>query len=539
MSFVRHFSRGFVVVRAVSNGTLSAAPTGRGARNGRSEMKHRNLLVSERTVSSFGRKSNKLRGISLEQQFARGNTSVLMTGELRKLIGFLVVSASLSYATVAGAGDVFVVPLKGEVSEAQFFFLRRSLKEAERQGASAFVIEMDTYGGELKAATRMLEALFKTAIPTVTYINTNAGSAGALVALSTKKIFMAPVSAIGAAAPVMVGGENLPSTMNDKVTSYFSGYFRSAAERNGYNPDIAEAFISKEKEVKIGDRMVHAKGSLLTLSAQEAARVEEGRTILAAGIAETLDEAVQKAGYSGSVRRVEPTGFEKIALWITSFASLFLLGGIIGAYIEIKTPGFGLAGMASVVCFVVFFTGHYLAGLAGWEVFAFFFIGVLLVLGELLLHPGTILPGVLGVFLILGAILWAMIDRYPSESWIPTAEMLLAPMTTLGISLLLGAIVMVALAKILPRTSLYGRLVLSASSGSMTFPGQAAEQTSMPIATPGMTGVAVTPLRPSGKAQFGELLLDVVTRGEFLETESGVRIFAVEGSRIVVDPLQS
>ena len=148
-----------------------------------------------------------------------------------------------------GKGSVVVVPLSGEVTQAQFYFLRRILKKSEAAGASALIIDMDTYGGNLKAAVDMLGAL-KSTIPTLTYVNTNAGSAGALIALSTKRVYMAPVSAIGAAAPISGGGEDLQETINSKVVSYFSGYFRSAAERNGYNPELAEAFINKEKRSK-------------------------------------------------------------------------------------------------------------------------------------------------------------------------------------------------------------------------------------------------------------------------------------------------
>ena len=147
-------------------------------------------------------------------------------------------------------GSVVVIPLTGEVTQAQFYFLRRILKKAEAAGASALIIDMDTYGGSLKAAVDMLGALMKSTIPTLTYVNTNAGSAGALIALSTKRVYMAPVSAIGAAAPISGGGEDLQETINSKVVSYFSGYFRSAAERNGHNPELAEAFINKEKEEK-------------------------------------------------------------------------------------------------------------------------------------------------------------------------------------------------------------------------------------------------------------------------------------------------
>lgn len=434
----------------------------------------------------------------------------------------------------ANAGDVVVIPIKGEVSEAQFFFMRRAIKDAERNNASAVILDMDTYGGALQSAVNMLDALSKTALPTFTYINTNAGSAGALIAISTRHIYMAPVSAIGAAAPVMPGGQDLPSTMSDKIISYFSGYFRSAAEKNGYNPDIAEAFINKEKEVKVGDKVIHAKGSLLTFSAQEAVRVEKGKPLLASGIAGSLDELARKANLNGVLRTIQPSGFEQVAFWITTLAPLFLLGGIIGAYIEFKTPGFGLPGILSAICFLIFFTGHYLAGLAGWEVFVLFFVGLALVISELVLHPGTMLPGLAGVALMLGSLVWAMIDRYPSQPLLPTSEMLVTPLVNLGIAGVAGAVAIFVLAKYLPRSPLYDRIVL----GSAGARGPSFSETS--IESPlriwaGAVGVAKTTLRPSGKAAFGDLLLDVVTQGDFITANSAVRVLKIEGSRIVVE----
>ena len=439
----------------------------------------------------------------------------------------------LAVASGALAADAVVVPIRGEVSQAQFMFLRRALKEAEQQKASAVVLDMDTYGGELSAATKMLDALFKTTLPTVTYIHTNAGSAGALVALSTKKIYMAPVSAIGAAAPVMSGGQDIPATMKAKIVSYFSGYFRSAAERNGYNPDIAEAFISPEKEVKVGDQLVHAKGSLLTLSAQEAARIIDGKPLLASGIAGSLQDLATREKM-GDLRQIEPTGFEAIAVWLTTLAPLLLLGGIVCAYIEIKTPGFGIAGTMAAVCFLLFFAGHYVAGLAGWEVVALFVVGAALVLGELLVHPGTVVPGAVGALLILAALVWAMVDRYPNQPLFPTTAMLLRPVLNLAITGTLGAVTIALLARLLPQTSLYHRLVLGASnpsgpSFSTTTVGSPAR-----VAV-GAEGTATSLLRPTGNAQFGALLVDVVTRGEFIEPRSAIRVLAVEGSRIVVE----
>lgn len=430
--------------------------------------------------------------------------------------------------------EVFVVPLHGEISEAKFLFLRRAVKEAEQSQASALVLDMDTYGGALQAAAEMRDALFKTKIPTLTYINTNAGSAGALVALSTQRIFMAPVSAIGAAAPVSSGGENLPSTMNDKIVSYFSGYFRSAAERNGYDPDIAEAFISKDKEVKIGDTVVHPKGSLLTFSAQEATRVIGGKPLLASGLADSVEDLLKKAKLSGEIRRVEPTGFEALAFWLTELSPLLLLGGIVCVYIEIKTAGFGLAGAVGALCFALFFASSYLAGLAGWEVMAVFVIGLLLVLSELFVHPGTILPGLIGAMLAIGALFWAMVDHYPGQPLMPTTDLLLRPVMNLVLTAALAAVLIALLSKYLPRTSLYRALVLgTANPGGPSF--SRATVGSPAHVSVGALGTATSMLRPSGNAQFGATLVDVITRGEFIEPHASLRVLAVEGSRIVVE----
>lgn len=433
------------------------------------------------------------------------------------------------------ASPVVVVPIKGEVSNAQFYFLRRAVKQAEKEKAEALVLDMDTYGGDLEAAVKMLNVLSRTSLPTYTYINDNAGSAGALLALCTKHIYMGPVSAIGAAAPVSGGGQELPKTLNEKIISYFSKKFSSAAERNGHNPDIAEAFINKEKEVKIGDVVVHAKGNLLSLSAKEATRKINGKPVLAEGIAENMEALLSMNRLSGPIQTIHPTGFEQIAFWVTTLAPLFLLGGILGAYIEIKTPGFGIPGMISIVCFTIFFTGHYLAGLAGWEVVILFVVGLALLVSELFVHPGTILPGVIGVFLILGALIWAMVDRYPGEPLLPTAQMLWGPVLNLTLAAILVAISAAFLVRYLPKTSLYNRLVLGASNPAGP---SMVESVASPVGVSvGDQGVALSMLRPSGNAFLNGRHVDVVTQGLFVEAKTNIRVIAVEGARIVVEPI--
>ena len=433
-------------------------------------------------------------------------------------------------------GDIVVVPLQGEVSESMFLFLRRVQKAAESSGASALVLDMNTYGGRLDSAEKITNLLHRAKIPTYTFINPNAGSAGALIALATKNIYMAPVSAIGAAAPVLSSGEDLSATARDKTISYWSALIRASAARNGHNPDIGEAFMNKEKEVKIGERVLNPKGTLLTLNAQEATEVIDGKPVLARGIADSIKDLVRKADLKGNVVKIKPTGFERLAFWITALAPLLLLGGMIGLYLEFKIPGAGLPGILAAVCFALFFLGHYFAGLAGWEVVGLFVVGVCLVLAEIFIFAHTtILLGVVGVFLMLGALLWAMIDRYPGQRFLPTAQMLHVPLLNLTIALIATVVIAVILARFLPRTSVYRRFVLSADIPSgPSLAGAPRDFGPAYDVSPGTAGTALTTLRPSGKARFGEHVVDVVTEGDFIAAETPVSVVSTDGMRVVV-----
>jgi membrane-bound serine protease (ClpP class) len=435
-------------------------------------------------------------------------------------------------------GDTVVVTLRGEISPPLFLFLRRAVKVAESAEAGAIIFEMDTYGGRLDTAADITSVLNHSTIPTYTFINSNAGSAGSLIALATQHIYMSPVSAIGAAAPVLSTGEDLPATERDKTISYWSALVRSSATRNNHNPDLGEAFMTKEKEVKIGDRVVHPKGTLLTLTAQEAAEKINGKPLLADGVADSLEDLAQKAGLKGQLVALDPSGFERLAFWITKLAPLLLLLGIICAYLEFKIPGASLPGVIAAFCFALFFLGHYLAGLAGWEVVALFVLGVVLVLVEIMFFAhSTIVFGVVGVFLMLGSLLWAMIDRYPGETFLPTGQMIALPLRNLFFAMLAATVVIMILARYLPSTNLYRRFALMTTNPpGPSLAGAPREFATALALTPGMEGAALTTLRPSGKARFADHIVDVVTEGEFIAADTPVTVIQTDGMRVVVKP---
>ncbi len=195
-----------------------------------------------------------------------------------------------------------------------------------------------------------------------------------------------------------------------------------------------------------------------------------------------------------------------------------------------------LPGIISAICFALFFLGHYLAGLAGWEVVGLFVLGLTLVLIEILFFGhSTIVIGVVGVFLMLGSILWAMIDRYPGENFFPTGPMLAVPVRNLLLAMIASVIAIILLARYLPRTSFYRRFALLTSNPpGPSLSGERREFTTAAAISPGMRGTSLSILRPSGKAQFADHIVDVITQGEFIPPETPITVVETNGMRVVV-----
>jgi membrane-bound serine protease (ClpP class) len=257
---------------------------------------------------------------------------------------------------------------------------------------------------------------------------------------------------------------------------------------------------------------------------------------LAEGIADSIVDLKEKTRLTGNIVSFEPTGFEQLAFWITTLSPLLLLAGIIGAYLEFKIPGVTWPGVISAICFALFFLGHYLAGLAGWEVVALFFLGLVLVLIEVLFFAhSTIVFGVLGVFLIIASLLWTMIDRYPGQNFVPTTKMLALPMRNLSIAIIGSIVVIALLARYLPRTSFYRRFALIDSNPpGPSLAGAPRQFDTVLTLAPGVQGTAVTVLRPSGKARFADHIVDVVTEGEFIPPQTPITVIQTDGMRVVV-----
>jgi membrane-bound serine protease (ClpP class) len=196
---------------------------------------------------------------------------------------------------------VFVIPIRAEINRPILYILRRGLKEADRN-ADAVVLDMDTPGGALDVTFDIMEALGKFHGETVTFVNKEAMSAGAFISATTGEIWFAPDAVIGAAAPVSAEGKDIDVTMKQKITSYLKARVRAISEGKGYRGEVISAMIDADYELKIGDKLVKAKGELLSLTASEANKTygDPPQSLLGAGIARDIDAMLEKKYGAGN-----------------------------------------------------------------------------------------------------------------------------------------------------------------------------------------------------------------------------------------------
>ncbi len=453
------------------------------------------------------------------------------------------ISSSPQAATIlAPAPLVYILPIRDDVEQSMEYLARRGVKEANAANADLLVLHLDTNGGRGDSMEKIMRTLGKFHRPEKIYafVDTKAISAGAFIASAARTIYMAPGSVIGGATPVMLsqsggGVQELPASYEQKVFSVYRAIGRAIAEKNGHNPEVFDAMIDPKAELVIEGKKVRGKteGRALTLTATEAAQAygQPPRPLLSAGTVASLDLLVAAlAGPDARVVTVEPTGFERLARGVTMISSLLLMAGIVCGYLEFKTPGFGIFGIASAACFLVFFCGHYVAGLSGYGPALIFVAGVALILFEVIVFPGVLLPILAGLFLAFGALLWAMMDRYPQETGWPSLVQLEAPLAQLGLAcaLALGAIAVAA--RFLPERVFASKL----DAATLRREGDARPA---PVRV-GQEGVALTLLRPSGTARFGGAPVDVVTEGDLIEPGTPVVVIALDGVRVVVAPVE-
>ncbi len=423
------------------------------------------------------------------------------------------------------AGRVVVVKVAGTIDLGVAPFLERVLGELHK--SDLLVLDINTFGGRVDAAVVIRDALLRTDATTVCWVNPRAISAGALISLACDVIAVAQGASIGAATPIQIGQDGEAKPVEEKMVSYMRSEMRATAEAKGRSGAIAEAMVDADAVVEGLDEKSE-KGKLLTLDGEQA---------LAWGIAE-LRAADEPALWKAL--GVEPARIERPALsWAErlarvlsdpAIAGLLMTLGMLGVLIELYSPGHMIALGAGLTCLGLFFFGHYVVLLAGWEEILLFVIGAGLLAFEVLV-PGHIVPGIVGVIVIITSLIMAMVnlDAIPlgvawREGWITRA------LASVFGSVLLTAGASLAVMKLLPHTRFGRPLVLETTLA----PGASLATAALADLAPGQRGSAATALRPAGKAMLAGRRVDVVLESGYAAVGSTVQVVRVDSGRVTV-----
>lgn len=423
------------------------------------------------------------------------------------LVMWLALMLASPLTTALASSKVYHVPIHDEVERGLHAFLERAFKEAEANYAEAIILDIHTPGGFVNAAGDIAMLMDETSIRTIAYINKDAHSAGAFLALHADEIYMVPNGTIGAAAVIDAAG----NAADLKANSAWLAQMKAAAETSNRDPHYALAMA----DTKIDLPEYRAGGqNLLTLSASEALEVGYSE-----GTVSNFQELLAKAELKGSdIVPIEPTFSEKLARFITNpiIVPILLSIASLGLVMELYSPGFGVPGIMGLSSLGLFFFGHMVAGFAGYETLLIFIAGLALVIAEFFVPGGIV--GILGGVLIVLSLLLAGANM---------SQMILS----IFIAFVVAIIGMVILMKFFgKRLHVFNKLVLK--DATTTEEGYVSNINRTDLL--GKVGKTITPLRPAGTMQLGSERIDVVSEGSYVDAGEHVEIIKVEGSRIVV-----
>jgi membrane-bound serine protease (ClpP class) len=417
-----------------------------------------------------------------------------------------------------------VMEIRSEIDPRTSRYVTLALAEATKQKADYVIIDMDTYGGTLNDADAIRSKLLAYPKPIFVFINPNAASAGALISIACDSIYMTSGASIGAATVVTGQGEAAP----DKYQSYMRSLMRSTAEANGRNPKIAEAMV--DQNIRLDS--IKEEGKVITLTTTEAIKYD-----FCDGSVSSIEEILAKNKIKNYqlVRYELPSTERFIALFLNPFISGLLILAIIGGiYFELQTPGIGFPLLIAIAAAVLYFVPYYLNGLAAnWEILVFI-LGLGLLAVEIFVLPGFGVAGIAGLVCIFGSLVLIMLDNDWFDFSRIASDSLRNSLVAVGLGMTGALVTIIVGGARFVQSGRFKRATLQYTLEKED--GYTSNFNTFPMI--GKTGVAYTVLRPSGKVIIENTIYDAFTRGDYVEKGTNIIVIDQEGTSIKVKKMQ-
>jgi len=416
---------------------------------------------------------------------------------------------------------IYKFEIKEQIAPPAVRTTQRAFEEAKEAGADLMLIHMNTYGGMVDAADSIRTRILNSDIPVYVFIDNNAASAGALIAIACDSIYMAPVASIGAATVVDQSGQPVP----DKYQSYMRSWMRATAEANGRDPDIAQAMVDPDIYIQ----GIVDSGKVLTFTTSEAIEHGfcEGRV---ENIAELLDDAHIPRYEIITHKR---TGTDKIIGWlinplVSGILIMIIIGGI---YFELQSPGIGFPLVASFIAALLYFAPLYIQGLADhWEIVVFV-VGIILILVEVFAIPGFGVAGISGILLVITGLTLSLVGNVGLNFSGVGVEAVASAFFIVIIAIFLALIGSFWISKKLFTSTIFGHLALDAEQHKED--GFTVSNVKYTVML-GKKGKAWSNLRPAGKVLIDGDVYDATAMTGYIEKGDDVEVVKYETGQLFV-----
>ena len=485
------------------------------------------------------------------REFRAATAIVNSEGEVADRLGL----RTLRQESADASGEAFGVLLRinGAIrSDRVQRWLSNLAATTERGETNTWLVEIDSPGGYLSGSASLAATLADpgTTIRTVGgYVSQEARGDAALIALACRPLAMHPDATIGgsgadAMTPDEVAAQGelidfvagltgrsatlIRGLLDPKLTVY--RYINRRTGRIRYA-------VPSEMAAVVDDESAPGRSDW---KREERIELSEGLSVNRAielGLADESVESLKSVSSSIGLTSVPPRLSDRgLVRWVerlgshTGMAFGLLMLGFIMLSTEASAPGLGVPGFIAVMCFALFFWIKFLAGTAEWAELLAFGLGLTFLAIEIFVLPGFGIFGLGGLVLtVLGVVLMSQTFVIPRNSYQANqlAEGVWMAIGGMG-GLVIGFLLVRAF---LPQAAAASGLAMETPTADLDRLERIADYDHLS----GRTGVASTRLRPSGKAQFGDQIVAVVSDGTAIDPGQSVRVIRVQGNRIVVE----
>lgn len=463
-----------------------------------------------------------------------------------------------------GNVNVALIEIKGMIEPILASFLERQIERAVDNGVKLIIFEVDSPGGylfESQELAQAIAALKDRGVHAVAYIPEGAYSGAAIISLGCDDIYMKPEAKIGDAGAIRETAEGGAfERAPEKVLSPLKQLLGELARRKNRPVALAQAmcdidlpvyqvthktkgtvtYMTEAEIHEAGDEWVQGplvqeskKGWLLTVTGRRAHELQ-----LAQAPVDSLVDLKARLGIPAEQRLVpmQRTWVDDLVFWLNIpfiMGFLFFIG-LVAIYLELHTMT-GMFGLLSALCFGLFFWSKVLGGTAGSLEIVLFLLGVGCLLLEFLVLPGFGVFGVTGILLTFASIIMASQTFGHLGPNMTDAGQSLQTIKVFGGAVLGLIVCAVALSKFLPQIPLFSDMILTPpSADAVAAPRLKPQLIGKTADLIGQTGVALTMLRPSGKAEINGNPVDVLSEGNFIPEGTAIQVVEIAGKWVVV-----